>query len=52
MKKVIAAELEDGDVVELGGGVEWNSYQCCYCKAVGEEYRFFGQEFLEMRGER
>jgi hypothetical protein len=46
MKKVIAAELEDGDVVEFGGGVEGEGNQRCYCDDVGEEYGFFGQEFF------
>lgn len=41
MKEVISAQLEDGDVVELRGGVEGKGYQCEDGQEVGVEDGFF-----------
>ncbi len=41
MKEIIAAKVEDGDVVEFGGGVERKGYQGEDGKEVGVEEGFF-----------
>ncbi len=43
MKKIIAAELEDGDVVELRGSIEGKGYQGEYGQDVCVEEEFEAQ---------
>jgi len=50
MKKVIATELEDGNVVELFGCVQWKGYQGDDCQDVGDECEFVGQGLLICSG--
>lgn len=47
VKKIIAAELQDGDVVELVGAVQGEGYKGDDSQEVGVEDSFFGQGFLE-----
>ena len=46
MKKIIAAELEDGDVVKFGGGVEGKGYHGEDGQNIGDEGEFAGQGLL------
>jgi hypothetical protein len=41
MKKIIAAEPEDGDVVEFFGGIQWKGYQEKDSEEVGVKKDFF-----------